>query len=67
VPDLKEEASLAVVAIAEEIVGSHPSEVADAVSRALEVTANRGARKRAKGLLERARKRATRKANRKGR
>ena len=60
VPDLKEEASLAVLAIAEEIVGKHPSEVADAVSRVLKVTANKGARQRAEGLLARAKKRAVR-------
>jgi HEAT repeat protein len=60
VPGLKEEASLAVVAIGEEIVRSHPSEVADAVSRVLEVTANKGARERAEGLLKRAKKRAIR-------
>ncbi len=60
-PGLKEEASLAAVAIAEKIVRTHPSQVVEAMGQVSRVTANKDVAKRARGLLGRARSAAQRK------
>jgi HEAT repeat protein len=54
-PDLKEEASLAAVAIAEEIVDSHPAQVADAMKQVSAATSSQAVAKRAKALLAKVR------------
>jgi HEAT repeat protein len=54
-PDLKEEASLAAVAIAEEIVESHPAQVADAMKQVSAATSSQAVARRAKSLLAKVR------------
>jgi HEAT repeat protein len=51
-PDLKEEASMAAVTIAEKIAKSHPAQVADAMKQVSTATANPQVLKRAKALLK---------------
>ena len=53
-PDLKEEASLAAVAIAEKIVQTHPAQVAEALQQVSKATANEKLANRAKTLLRQA-------------
>ena len=60
-PVLKEEACLAAVAIAEKIVQSHPAQAAEAMQQVATGTANAKLAKRAKTLLEQAKKAAPRK------
>jgi len=52
--DLKGEAGLAAVAIAEKIVGSHPAEVAAAMQQVIQATPNDRVANRAKALLSQA-------------
>jgi HEAT repeat protein len=60
-PALKEEASQAAVAIAEKIVRAHPAQVAEAMGEVTKVTTNKQLAKRARGLLDQAKKAAPRK------
>jgi hypothetical protein len=59
-PALKEEASLAAVAIAEKIVRSHPAQVAKAMETVTQETANRTLAKQARRLLDLAKRAAPR-------
>ena len=60
-PALKEEASLAAVAIAEKVIGRHPAQVAEAMEQVAKATRNKPTAKRARALLGRAKKAAPRK------
>jgi len=60
-PAVKEEASLAAVGIAERIVRRHPSQVAEAMSQVLKVTANKQTARSARRLLGRAKRPGPRK------
>lgn len=59
-PDLKEEAAMAAVGIAEKIVQSHPAPVADAMQKVVESTTNKQVGQRAQKLLDQAKKAAPR-------
>jgi HEAT repeat protein len=60
-PDLKEEASIAAVAIAEKIVQTHPAPVAEAMQKASTATSNTRLANRAKALLQQAQAKLPRK------
>jgi HEAT repeat protein len=57
-PATKDEASLAAVAISEKIVEQKPHEVADALQKVMRATDNRDVRRRAKVILDKAKKAA---------
>ena len=57
-PATKDEASLAAVAISEKIVEQKPDEVADALQKVMRATDNRDVRRRAKVILDKAKKTA---------
>ncbi len=59
-PATKDEAAFAAVAIAEKIFQEKPGEVADALTKVMEVTGNKDVARRARAILNKARKAAGR-------
>ena len=59
-PDLKEEAAMAAVGIAEKIVQSHPAQVAEAMQKVPAATTSKQVAQRAQKLLDQAKKAASR-------
>jgi hypothetical protein len=55
-PATKDEAAFAAVAIGEKIFEQKPGEVADAVAKVMQVTGNKDVARRAKAILNKARK-----------